>query len=341
MSIKGNLKLRTLIAVCAVALVASGCSLLPKEDVPLAPPLVKPVKQNFTTIEVKSGTIESTVRGVAVLDPYVVKYHQFKDNGGRVQEVFVKSGDLVKAGDPLIQLEVEGLDMDIKYKALDLEKAKMALEAAKQNFDEATMRIRLLELDIAQTNYDRTLEKLNGRQLTAEMDGVVTYVADVKPPDHVQPYQVLVNVSDTRKLRLAMSRSDSNWASAVQVGMPAEITWKGQTLVGTVTQTPNSAPTTEDQQLRERYGRTVYIDLEEIPEDAEIGNSMDVKIVTQKRENTVVIPVQALRTFMARNYVQILEGERIIEADVEIGIKTTTEVEILAGLEEGQQLILR
>src|SRR5690606_31840628 len=132
---------------------------------------------------------------------------------------------------------------------------------------------------------------------------------------------------DTRKLRLAMSRSDSNWASAVQVGMPAEITWKGQTLVGTVTQTPNSAPTTEDQQLRERYGRTVYIDLEEIPEDAEIGNSMDVKIVTQKRENTVVIPVQALRTFMARNYVQILEGERIIEADVEIGIKTTTEVE--------------
>lgn len=341
MSIKGKSKLRAVIALCTVLAVTSGCSLLPKEDVPLAPPLVKPVKQNFTTIEVKSGTIESSVRGVAVLDPYVVKYHQFKDNGGIVKEVFVKSGDLVKTGDPLIQLEVEGLDMDIKYKALDLEKAKLALETAKQNFDEATMRIRLIELDIAQTNYDRTLEKLNARQLNAEMDGMVTFVADVEPPDHVQPYQTLVNVSDTRKLRLAMSRSDSNWASAVQVGMPAEITWKGQTLVGKVTQTPSSAPPTEDQQLRDRYGKTVYIDLEEVPEEAKIGDSMDVKIVTQKKENTLVIPTQALRTFMARNYVQILDGERISEADVEIGIKTPTEVEILAGVEEGQQLILR
>ena len=63
-----------------------------------------------------------------------------------MKEVLVKSGDIVKKGDPLLQLEVEGLDVDIKYKLLDIEKAKFELENAKQDRNEAEMRVRLLSL---------------------------------------------------------------------------------------------------------------------------------------------------------------------------------------------------
>ena len=63
-------------------------------------------------------------------------------------------------------------------------------------------------------------------------------------------------------------------------------------------------------------------------------------IVTKKKDNVLLLPARALRSFLGRNYVQILDGERISELDVEIGIKTITEVEIMNGLEEGQQIIL-
>src|SRR4051812_44505077 len=110
--IKDNWKLAAVSAASAVFIFASGCSLLPQEDAPLAPPLVKPVKQNFTTVTAKLGTIEQSVKGYADLDPYIEKYHQFRDSGGRVKEILVRTGDEVKIGDSLLQLEVEGLDME-------------------------------------------------------------------------------------------------------------------------------------------------------------------------------------------------------------------------------------
>jgi len=341
LSIKVNWKRSLIITASLTFIFSSGCSLLPKEDEALAPPLVKPVKQNFTTIEVKKTSIEESIKGVSTLMPYQMVYHQFKDNGGRVQEIFVRAGNEVKIGDPLIQLEVEGLDLDIKYKTLDLEKAKVNLEAARQSRDESNMKLRMLELDIAQTNYNNTLAKLHSRRLTAEMEGVVTFVTEVRPPDFVKTYDNLVVVADMRKLRLVMEKTDVSLLTSAVVGMKAEVTWKGNKLMATVTQTPSSAPQTDDPQLRDRYNKSIYMELDEIPEDAKMGDTMDVKIITKKKEETLVIPSQALRTFMSRNYVQILDGERISEADVEIGIKNPTEVEILAGIQEGQQLILR
>lgn len=321
--------------------ILSGCSLLPKLEEPLAPPLVKPVKQNYTTVEAKKGTIVSSVKGLGIFEPVNVVYHQFKEEGGKIKGVLVKSGDIVKKGDPLIQLEVEGLDIEIKYKLLDVEKAKVGLETAKQDRNDAQMKLRLLELDIAQIQYERTLSKLQGRQLKAGMDGQVIFVADVKPPDYAEPYRVLVSVADITQLRVAYeSRGTDLQLSSVMIGMDAEVTWKEEVMIAEVTQTPSSAPITQDQQLRERYAKLLYIELANIPDEVEIGDFADVMIVTKKKENVLLLPTRALRSFLGRNYVQILDGERISELDVEVGIKTVTEVEIMNGLEEGQQIIL-
>lgn len=332
----------TKILVVGLSLVVlSGCSLLPMQEEPLAPPLVKPVKQNYTTVEAEKGTIVSSVKGLAIFEPLNVVYHQFKDEGGKVKEVLVKAGDIVKKGDPLLQLEVEGLDVDIKYKLLDVEKAKLALEIAKQDRNEAQMKLKLLELDIAQIQYDRTRSKLQSRQLTAEMDGQVIFVADVKPPDFVEAYQVLVTVADVNDLRVAYESGGTNLElSNVTVGMKAEVKLEEKIYNAVVTQTPSSAPLSLDPRLKERYAKLLLMELEKMPENVDIGDFADITIVTKKKENVLLLPARALRSFLGRNYVQILDGERISELDVEIGIKTVTEVEIMNGLEEGQQIIL-
>lgn len=285
--------------------------------------------------------MEQTVRGSGILEPFELRYHSFKAGGGRIKEVFVKAGDTVKAGDPLIQLEVEGLDLELKHKALNLEKARLELEEVRASMDMDQMRLKLIQLDIAQTEYDLVKERLDDKLLTADMDGVVTFVTDKEPPDLVNAHETLVVVAKADKLRVILSKTESNWASDIKLGMEANLVWRGQTFSGKVVQTPSSAPPTDDSQLRERFTRSVYIELDEVPEGAEMGDVVDVRIVTDRRENTLIIPANALRTFASRNYVQVMDGERVFEADVELGIRSAAEVEILAGVEEGQQVILR
>ncbi|UUZ85167.1 hypothetical protein LJK88_17265 [Paenibacillus sp. P26] len=71
-----------------------------------------------------------------------------------------------------------------------------------------------------------------------------------------------------------------------------------------------------------------------------IGTQADIAIVTEHRENVLVIPRAGLRNYMGRDYVQVLEGESRKEVDVEKGIVSATEVEIRKGLSEKQQIIL-
>lgn len=340
MSIKGKWRRTLAPLVAAVLIISTGCSLLPREEPSLAPPLVQPVKQNYTTVEVKRGTIQRDVKGIALLEATDIAYHQFKEGGGRVKEVFVKAGDTVRKGDVLVQLELEGLDLDFKFRQLELEKAKLALEQAKGPDNEQLLRIRLMELDIAETQLELVRKKLNSKQIVAEADGQVIFVADVKPPDYIEPYRVLVSVADPHKLRLSYERSSTGSMNDVEVGMTAEATWKGNKFNATVTQTPNSAPLTDDQMLREKYARTLYLELQEVPAEAKLGEMVDIRIVTRESKDTLIIPKNALRSFQQRNYVQVLDGERLSELDVEVGIEAALEVEILAGVEEGQRIVL-
>ncbi len=333
--------LKVLVAGCVMA-VSAGCSLIPKEEEALKPPLVEPKKESYETVEVKRGSISRQVKGVGVFEPTNIKHHMFKQSGGKVMAVNVKAGDKVKKGDLLIQLDETGLDLDLKEKQLEVEKAKVGLEEAKEQQDTKNMRVKMMELEVAQVKLEKVRQTIAERKLLAEMDGIVTFVEDLKPGDVIGEYKVMVSIADTKGMRIAYEVTNPNDVSDVQVGMAADIKLKSKTLRGKVVQTPSSAPIVEDQRLSEKYAKTLYIEvLDPIPKDVEIGTLADIVITTQKRDNTLIIPKRGLRTYMGRNYVQILEGESRKEVDVEKGIEASTEVEIVQGLKEGQKVILQ
>jgi macrolide-specific efflux system membrane fusion protein len=54
----------------------------------------------------------------------------------------------------------------------------------------------------------------------------------------------------------------------------------------------------------------------------------------------VQIPVAALRTQGARNFVLVVDGDgNKREVDVEVGLTTATAVEIISGLTKGQKVV--
>jgi RND family efflux transporter MFP subunit len=325
------------------SMLLAGCSLLPREEQALKPPLVKPAQENYRTVKVEKGTIVKQVTGSGSLESVATDVAQFTAQGGRIDSIPVHSGDTVKKGDVLVQLVMDGLDLQVKEQELALEKAKYAYRQARSGGSDAeALKIASLEMDIEQIKYDRLSRQLNSRQLRAGIDGVVIFVEDLKQGDLVEPYQTLVTVADPTKLRVSLRVENPNDIKDVDVGMAVELSFKEQTVHAKVVQTPSSSPQTLNKDLAEKYSKTLYIEAAKLPETAEIGSSVDVKIITQKKDNVLKIPRSGLRAYLGRNFVRLLDDhKRIREVDVEQGVVTPTEIEVVKGLEEGQDIILQ
>lgn len=340
-----NLKLVFVISiVICISLQVTGCSLLPKEEEALKPPLVKPPRGNYTTVKAEVGDVVRTVNGSGKFESYASEVAQFKGQGGRIQSINVKAGDFVKKGDVLVQLNLDDLDLRVKEAELALERAKLAYKQAAKaaESDEQTLKIARLSLEIEQMKFERLAEQLKNKQLVATIDGKVTYAENLKEGDYVEPYQTLVIVSDPTQLRISLPVESGSDHSEVLVGIPVEITFNNNIYEGEVVQTPSSAPYTENKQLTERYAKTIYIELKQIPEDVEIGSSANIKIITQERKDVIKIPKSGLRSYLGRNFVRILEdGDKLREVDVQPGLSTSTEVEIIEGVEAGQEIVLQ
>jgi len=335
-----KLRLAALAGLLSAGAALGGCSLLPKDPEPLKPPLVKPAQAEIQTVEAKLGTIVRQVTGSGTFVPTDVEYYQFKE-GGVIGEVRVRAGQEVKRGDPLVTLENKDMDIELLQRELEYEKKKLAFEEAVISGDERQANIARIEFEIARKLFDNAREKAENSVLRAGRDGIVSYATDLEPGDYADGGRVLAAVANPSGMRLALGVQSNPVLADIRIGMEAEITFKGRSYTGTVAQTPATAPPTDDARLREEYARNLYIELAELPEDAKFGNLADVKIVAARRENVVVVPKGAVRTYFGRTFVMVLDGERRREVDVEIGLENPTEYEIVSGVEPGMLLILQ
>jgi len=85
----------------------------------------------------------------------------------------------------------------------------------------------------------------------------------------------------------------------------------------------------------------VSISLEQTPSGIKPGMTTDLMITTDLRENVLTIPEKALQKKNGKIIIQVLEQNKIIEREIEIGLKGTNNlVEVVSGLEQGEQIIL-
>jgi len=66
---------------------------------------------------------------------------------------------------------------------------------------------------------------------------------------------------------------------------------------------------------------------------------MQIKVVVERKDDVLWLPPQAVRTFEARTFVVIQNGETQQRVDVKVGVESQDRVEIEAGLNEGQIVI--
>ena len=85
----------------------------------------------------------------------------------------------------------------------------------------------------------------------------------------------------------------------------------------------------------------VSVSLDDLPEDVKPGMTADLIIRTDFKENVLTVPKKAAKKKNGKTMVQVLENKTITEREIEIGLKGTNDViEVISGLEQGDQVIL-
>lgn len=323
-----------------IAFALSGCSLLPREDAVLQPPLVEPAQEELDVVEVGRGSIQTFLKGNATFESSNVKALSFKD-GGQLKSVNVTLGQTVKAGELLGELETGDLDLQLGLQRLSLERAQLLYSQAR--FDEAgatDLRLKEIDMEREKMSLEAMESRLSKAQLYAPISGTVIFIEQLKTGERVNAYQPIITVADSKSMQLTYTAANAKDVLAVEAGMPVSLKYKGKDYAGKVLQSPSDVPAGADASKAEKNAVTIIIGMDNPPAGIQIGHSAEMTIELQKREKAIVLPRSALRSYMGRYYVQVAEGELRKEVDVEIGLTTPTEVEVVKGLQEGDKVIL-
>ena len=316
----------------------SGCFLLPKEEVVIAPPLKEPPKITYEFVEAKKGIIERKITCTGVFVSVKQSDLSFKSRGGYLKKVYVELGDTVKPGDLLAEIDTGDMDRQIKLEEINLKKAQMLYdekleleENAVQN-SKSEAQMAALDLEAQKLRLEALRSDYEKAKIYSPITGTVDYVLSIKEGQYIDAYKTLIRIADISNLQLQYSDEKM---SDFQLGMDVEVDIDSKTYKGEVVGTPSNAPEDGDEEAK----KSIRINVKDLPGSVKIGDNGLITLRLEKKENVIVLPKNLIHNLGSRIFVQVLENGIRKECDVELGIKTDTEVEIVKGLNVGDKII--
>lgn len=186
-----------------------------------------------------------------------------------------------------------------------------------------------------------TLIAFDGINIDANFSGTVTAVnaSEDEPDMSAQTGTPAVVLSNLNELEVSVQLTKTD-APLVKVDQTVELTSGDQTYSGKVTQVDPVATSTQGATGNTQLLSAV-ISFDETPEDLIAGFDIDAEITTNTAENTVTVPIESL-IYNNDNepFVYTVENDVVKTTPVEIGIQSTTKVEILSGLTAGDAVVL-
>jgi len=318
-----------------LVLALSGCSLLPEERVDEIPTLIEPPPSRVITYAVERMTLQEEIRGLGRVAPTKEENMYFRQSG-RVARVEVRPGQEVKAGEILVQLETGSLEHDLEMAEIDLELARLELERRRLGAAPLDLQAQELNYRKAELRVAFLKERIEAATLRAPFDGIVQSVR-TRVGELVQEYNTIVVVADPAALELQMEIRRVEDINKIARGQKALVEVARDRFA------PATVVQITDIETGTSFSTAKMIHLELDDGLASTGLRLDdlvtVRLIVQERPDTLAIPRAALREFMGRTYVRVMEGDARREVDVEVGIRTSTHVEILRGLSEGDIVI--
>ena len=228
----------------------------------------------------------------------------------------------------IAQQELDDATAKDRASQAQVDAAKSALGAAKQ------------QLEVAKANEEHYSALGNYARITAPYDGVVTWrFSDtgslVQAGTSNTSGLPVVTVAQVNVLRLRIPVPES-LASKVRIGDSADVHVQatGEHFTGKVARFTDSLDTST---------RTMQVEID-VPNPnyhLQPGMYADVRLSANSRPNALTVPIQAIQRGENKTTVLVLDAQnRVQTRNVQVGVESSNDVEILGGLTEGERVIV-
>jgi HlyD family secretion protein len=226
-----------------------------------------------------------------------------------------------------------------------VDESRLALEDAEAKLRSAEARLRAVarggegerpRLELARERARALDARVASLTLRAPFAGVA-YALPRRAGEVVAPGQVVASVTDPEHPSVR-GRVDQPDVPRLRVGQPLLVTFDGlpdETFAGTVQ--------LAGRDLREEGGRNVGEVVGEIRDPERrlpLNASVNVEIVVAERSSVLAVPRAAVHRDGSRRYVLVVRDGRAQRRPIEVGLVGSVDVEVLAGLAEGERVIL-
>jgi membrane fusion protein (multidrug efflux system) len=306
-----------------------------------------------TTAVVVRGPVGQRISAPGTLAP-VRESRIGAEVSGRIERVFVAEGDRVAQDDPLFQIDPEpyelarrqteaGVDLaraERRQVESDLARARVLLQknvASQQEVDRLATQLAVARAQERKVAEGVALAELNLRRTLVKAPytgAIVERYADEGTTAQAQPQTIVVVLQETAELEGRATIPEVH-LRAVQVGDRALLHVGGfpEPIETTISSVGDAVdPDTRTYEVRMRVPNPDY--------RFKGGVFAHVEIEPAPKPDALLVPREALRTGEGRNRVLTVREGLAFAVPVRIGIVTDEVVEVLAGLELGERVIV-
>lgn len=262
------------------------------------------------------------------------------NTSGKLAWVKVKEGDVVKAGQALMQLDTKELNSIYQRAASDLRSADASVAKVHDDLkdkgnsetyaEKETRTTAEVAKDKAYEAYLIAKNNLESATLKAPFAGVVTYLAHASPGMNISLASVQAKIVDPTTIYLSVS-ADQTEVSSFAVGDRASIifdAFEETPVEGTITSISFS-PSEEE-------SGTVYPINIALASNTDysyrVGMTADAKFILKKKENVLYVPAKYVKNDKKGKYVMVANNKKEY---VTVGIEGEDRIEIEGNIHEG------
>lgn len=212
--------------------------------------------------------------------------------------------------------------------------ASRAAQGSTRSMQDLNYAIAQIQYAQAEYLYLQATQQMSNTQLIAPFSGVLLSV-EKRVGDGISAYQPIGVLSDPTDL-WAIATVFEQDAYRVASGQRVELVldaYLDQTYYGTVLQVASQAVLWQGKWA---YDVTIVFDEDQnIPATMRMG--ADMRIIMREKENVLLIPTQAIILSGGRQYVEVLHANGATQqVEIQTGLSTGSETEVISGLEAGQ-----
>jgi|TARA_R110002049_G_scaffold99224_5_gene241855 membrane fusion protein (multidrug efflux system) len=258
----------------------------------------------------------------------------------RITKINFEDNQRVKKGYVLVEMDITEENAELAEESSRFDEAQSQVERVRalvrrSSASKSTLDERERELNTAKARLDGIQSRINRRRIVAPFDGVVG-IRNISVGALAQPGMLITTIDDDSKMKVDFLVPEV-FLSSLKIGLKIEAkasAYPNQVFNGTV----SSVDSRVDPVTRSVMVRAVLNNDERLLKG---GMLMRVQLNKNPRQ-ALIVPEEALVTIGSESAVMVVEKSENLKVKkqiVELGTRRKGSVEILNGIQEGQQVV--